>query len=123
MNVLNKLERKTGRVKFSKIFKSITVDNGSEFLNDKGMEKSLFSKNLTKTNIYYAHPYCSWERGSNEQTNGMIRRFIPKGSLITAVKVKEVKDIERWLNNYPRRLFDGESSYEFKKRIVKSDIV
>lgn len=122
-NVLNKLERKIGIVKFSNIFKSITVDNGSEFLNDKGMERSLFSKNLKKTNIYYAHPYCSWERGSNEQANGMIRRFIPKGSLITAVKVKEIKEIELWLNNYPKRILKCYSAYEFKRSITKLDIV
>lgn len=123
INVLNKLERKTGRIKFLNIFKSITVDNGSEFLDDKGMEKSLFSKNFKRTNIYYAHPYCSWERGSNEHSNGMIRRFIPKGSLITSVKVKRIKEIELWLNNYPRRMFDGASAYEFKKDVIKRNNV
>lgn len=122
-NVLNKLERKTGRIKFSNIFRSITLDNGSEFLNDKGMEKSLFSKKLKRTNIYYAHPYCSWERGSNEQANGMIRRFIPKGSFISAVKVKDIKEIELWLNNYPRRILNGYSAYESKRSITKLNIV
>lgn len=118
INILNKLERKTGRVEFSNIFKSITVDNGSEFLNDTGMEKSLFSKYLKRTNIYYAHPYCSWERGSNEHANGMVRRLIPKGSLISLVKVKEIRDIEFWLNNYPRRILDGASAYEFKETVA-----
>lgn len=118
INVLNRLERKTGRVEFSNIFKSITVDNGSEFLNDAGMEKSLFSKYLQRTSIYYAHPYCSWERGSNEQANGMIRRFIPKGSLISPIKIKEINDIERWLNNYPRRILNGASAHELKETVA-----
>lgn len=118
INVLNRLERRTGRVKFSEIFKSITVDNGSEFLDDTGMEKSLTSKYLKRTNIYYAHPYCSWERGSNEQANGMIRRFIPKGSLISSIKVKVINDIEQWLNNYPRRILDGASAHELKEKVA-----
>lgn len=68
---------------FKYALKSITVDNGSEFLNDTGMETSLFSKNLKRTRIYYAYPYCSWESGSNEHSNGMISRFVPKGYLIS----------------------------------------
>lgn len=118
INALNKIERKLGRPKFTQIFKSITVDNGGEFLDDLGMEKSLFSKNLKRTYIYYAHPYCSWERGSNEQLNGMVRRFIPKGSLMKLVSDKEVRYIERWINNYPRRLFQGASAYEMKNRVA-----
>jgi len=118
INVLNRLERRTGRVKFSKTFKSITVDNGSEFLDDMGMETSLFSKHLKRTSIYYAHPYCSWERGTNEQTNGMIRRFVPKGSHIAPIKVRKINDIELWLNNYPRRILDGASAHELKETVA-----
>ena len=118
INVLKRLERKTGRVKFSTMFKSITVDNGSEFLDDAGMEKSLSSKSLKRTSIYYAHPYSSWERGSNEQANGMIRRFIPKGSLISPLKVNKIKDLEVWLNNYPRRILDGFSAHELKEAVA-----
>lgn len=112
ISVLNKLERKLGRVKFSKTFKTITVDNGSEFLNHKKMERSLRSKTKKRTEIYYCHPYSSWERGSNEQTNGMIRRFIPKGKVISIIPKQDILEIEEWLNNYPRRLFKGKSSKE-----------
>lgn len=119
INVLDKLERKLGRKRFSETFKTITVDNGSEFLNHEKMEKSLRSKTKKRTQIYYCHPYSSWERGSNEQTNGMIRRFIPKGKVISIIPNKDISEIEKWLNNYPRRIFDGKSSNQKEEEIKK----
>ena len=74
---LNKLERKYKK-DFKRKFKTITVDNGAEFLNHEMMESSVRNKEK-RTEIYYAHPYSSWERGTNENTNKLIRRFIPKG--------------------------------------------
>ena len=62
MAALDKLE-KEHKDKFSLIFKSITVDNGVEFLDMAGLEKSVYNKLSKRTTIYYAHPYCSWERG------------------------------------------------------------
>lgn len=116
VKVLDKIERKIGRVKFAETFKTITVDNGSEFLNHKEMERSLKSKTKKRTQIYYCHPYSSWERGTNEQTNGMIRRFVPKGSIITTILKKEIKEIQDWINNYPRRIFEGKSANEKEKK-------
>lgn len=110
IKVLDKIERKIGRVKFAEVFKTITVDNGSEFLNHKKMERSLRSKTKKRTQIYYCHPYSSWERGTNEQTNGMVRRFIPKGTLISPISKKNIIEIQTWINNYPRRIFRGKSS-------------
>ena len=81
------------------------------------MERSLKSKTKKRTQIYYCHPYSSWERGTNEQTNGMIRRFIPKGSIITTILKKEIKEIQDWINNYPRRIFDGKSANEKEKKL------
>ena len=60
--------------------------------------------------IYYAHPYCAWERGSNENHNKLIRRFVPKGTDIGKLSVKDVKRIEHWMNHYPRRQFGYKSS-------------
>ena len=82
---LDRMERKLGRPSFSRLFKSVTVDNGSEFLGFKNLISSLFAKKKARTEIYYCHPYSSYERGSNEQMNGQIRRFIPKGSDISKV--------------------------------------
>ncbi|NLJ80804.1 MAG: IS30 family transposase [Firmicutes bacterium] len=62
------------------------------------------------TAIYYCHPYSSWERGSNEQRNGHIRRFIPKSSDISKYTNKQIKEIENWLNFYPRGVLKGLSA-------------
>ena len=105
---LDKLERRYGS-KFYKMFKSITFDNGVEFMGYKGLEKSCL-RNKKRTEIYYAHPYCSGERGTNENNNRLIRRWIPKGIDMKDIKVSFIKEIENWINNYPRAMFDYRSS-------------
>lgn len=102
VTALNRLERRYGK-RFPTLFKSITVDNGSEFMDTAGMEKSVRTKN-PRTKVYYCHPYSSWERGSNENANAIIRRFIPKGTPIENYSAKEVQQIEDWINNYPRKI-------------------
>jgi IS30 family transposase len=64
------------------------------------------------TQIYYCHPYHSWERGTNEQAIGHIRRFIPKGSAIAEYSKKEILKIQEWLNSYPRKVLNGKSAKE-----------
>ncbi|OQB24928.1 MAG: Integrase core domain protein [Firmicutes bacterium ADurb.Bin182] len=102
-DVLNRLERKH-KGKFSMLFKSITVDNGPEFLCCRRLEASSLRQQTKRTTIYYAHPYSAWERGSNENANKLIRRFIPKGADIAKYSERDIKRIERWMNSYPRRL-------------------
>ena len=102
--ILDMLEKKF-KDSFKNIFKSITSDNGVEFLDQKGIENSCLVKGQKRTTCYYAHPYSSWERGSNENANRLIRRFIPKGSNIDKYSDKEIKEIEDWINNYPRKIF------------------
>jgi transposase, IS30 family len=105
---LDKLERKIGK-SFPEKFKTITCDNGGENLDFEGIERSARnSENRTK--VYYAHPYSSWERGTNENTNKIIRRFIPKGVDISSFSDKEIKQIQHWINNYPRRILGGLSA-------------
>ena len=108
IEVLDKLERKLGKKRFRRIFKTITCDNGSENLDHEGMERSLTKGKRTK--VYYAHPYSAWERGSNENANKLIRRFVPKGTDIGRLTHKEVKRIERWMNDYPRAILCGFSA-------------
>lgn len=72
VKAINGLERKYGKSFYSK-FKTITFDNGVEFMDYKGIEQSCLKKGK-RTEVYYAHPYCSGERGSNENNNRMIRR-------------------------------------------------
>ena len=81
------------------------MDNGSEFLDSEGLERSCIKPGEKRTECYYAHPYSSWERGSNENANRLIRRFVPKGTDINKLTQKDVKRIEQWMNNYPRRIF------------------
>jgi transposase, IS30 family len=95
---------------FKKKFKSITVDNGSEFLDFESLEKSHLTPEIQRVSVYYAHPYSSWERGTNENINKLIRRFIPKGSSIDDYTDEDIQRIEHWINNYPRRIFGYRSS-------------
>ena len=87
------------------MFRSITFYNGVEFMGYAGLEKLMF-KEEKRTTIYYAHPYSSGERETNEN-NRLIRRFIPKG--IDMTNIKESK-IENWINNCPRAIFGYKSS-------------
>jgi len=106
---LDVLERKYGK-EFKEKFKTITVDNGSEFLDYKGIERSVKGKDSKRVDLYYAHPYSSWERGTNENINKLIRRFIPKGTDIGKIGAKRIKYIESWINSYPRRILGYKSS-------------
>lgn len=76
---------------------TITSDNGVEFAQHESIAKSL------EASIYFAHPYHSWERGLNENTNGLIRQYIPKGSSFSSVTLDQIKEIETRLNSRPRK--------------------
>lgn len=108
VKALDKLERKTG-AKFREIFKTITVDNGSEFADWEGMEQSKRTKKK-RTKIYYCHPYSSWERGSNENQNKLVRRHIPKGVNFDDKTQGNIDDIAEWINNYPAPHFQIQDS-------------
>ena len=82
---LDKIEKKYKNI-FSDKFKTITFDNGGEFRNWELLEKSYDKRRKNpRTQVFYAHPYRSGERGSNENANRLIRRFIPKGIDITPI--------------------------------------
>ena len=116
---LNVLERRFGKL-FTKVFKTITVDNGSEFANFAGMEKSSYGKGKRKrVSIYYCHPYSSYERGTNERINREIRRKLPKGTNFSKFSAKEIQAVEDWLNNYPRGVLGYATSQElFDKEVA-----
>lgn len=114
---LDKLERRYGK-RFSKIFKSITFDNGSEFADCAGMERSVYGKNRKRTKVYYCHPYSAYERGTNENINKMIRRFLPKGTDFRKVSVAYIKRVEAWINNYPREILGFETSGALFERYI-----
>lgn len=116
VKALDKLERKYGAKKFRETFKTVTCDNGCENLDFEGIERSVINKQ-TRTKVYYAHPYSAWERGTNENTNKLIRRFIPKGANIGKYTQKEINIIEQWINNYPRKIFGGKTSNMIREMV------
>lgn len=104
---LDKIEKKLGAKAFRKRYKTITCDNGIEFLAMDELEKSINNKTIKRTKIYYCHPYSAFERGSNENANKMIRRFIPKGANIGNYSEEEIQNIQDYINNCPRRILGG----------------
>jgi IS30 family transposase len=103
---LRRLNKRVGG-DFSQVFKSITADNGTEFLDFTKMKEA-----ANCDEIYYAHPYSSWERGSNENGNRILRRFIPKGTNLNSVTEEELQRYEDWVNNYPRRILNYKTANE-----------
>lgn len=95
--VLVSLKQELG-LKFEKIFKTITADNGSEF-----SELTQVVPDRENGGIYYAHPYASYERGSNERNNKILRGIYSKGKPIVAQPAKAARETSDWMNNTPRR--------------------
>ena len=85
---------------------TLTRDRGSENLGYIEIEKVLGTK------CYFAHAYHSWERGSNENLNGLIRRFLPKKTDFRTISSEQIKQIEYLLNSRPRKRFDWKTPYE-----------
>lgn len=85
---------------------TITVDNGKEFSDHKDIAAAL------QTEIYFAHPYASWERGLNENTNGLIRQYFPKKSDFTKLSHDEVQRVVARLNNRPRKTLNFKTPNE-----------
>lgn len=115
---LNRLEKQMGAPAFRNTFQTITSDNGMEFMDWQGIEKSSLNKG-SRTSLYFCHPYCSCERGTNENINRMIRRWIPKGDDIGLYSTAEIKEIQDWINDYPRKIFGGLSSNEYMRKLLE----
>ncbi len=97
---------------------SVTFDNGTEFANHLQIAQ------LINAPVFFAHPYHSWERGLNENTNGLIRQFIPKKQNIHEVQERTILDIQNNLNNRPRKSLGFLSPIEFfKAASIKSTAV
>lgn len=90
----------------NQVFKTTTVDRGKEFSKSDALEKDL---GLT---VYFADPYASWQRGSNENHNGLLREFFPKGTLFSQVTQKEVDQAVRLINQRPRKCLGWKTAQE-----------
>ena len=98
----DKLERQMGKLLFRDVFRTITTDNGSEFLQYDELRRSVFGG--VRFEVYYCHSYCAWEKGTNENHNRMIRRWFPKGTDFGKVTRKQIAEVERWMNTYLRKI-------------------
>lgn len=93
---------------------SITYDRGSEFSLHKIIES------MTKMTVYFAHAYAPWERGSNENTNGLLRQFIPRGTDFNEVGENDLQYYVSLLNNRPRKRLNYQTPYEVLQEELKS---
>lgn len=91
---------------FKKKIHTITTDNGLEFAQHKTIAKSL------QCDFYFCDPYSSWQRGLNENINGLIRQYIPKGSSFDNITKKQIRQIENKLNHRPRKSLGWRTPYE-----------
>ena len=111
MAELDKIREECGEL-FSTVFKTITSDNGSEFANLLNLE------NETDTVIYFTHPYSSFEKGTNERHNGLIRRFLPKGTRMADCSIDTVAFVEEWCNTLPRKILE----YKTPEELFESEL-
>jgi transposase, IS30 family len=81
----------------ARLRKTLTLDNGKEFAEHEQLAAT------TALRVYFAKPYCAWQRGTNENTNGLVRQFFPKGSDMAHVPAKQFEKVQHLLNNRPRR--------------------
>ena len=95
-----------------KLRKTMTYDNGIE------MAKHQYITQKTGMQVYFAHPYSSWERGTNENTNGIIRRDLPKGTDFNLISEKQLLILEQKLNNKPRKII----GYKTPKEVLEFEL-
>ena len=94
---------------------TITADNGKEFARHKEIAKGLDAE------FYFARPYHSWERGANENTNGLIRQYIPKGTDFSKLTDEMLAEIEWKLNHRPRKSLGYRTPLEYCKQLFNFD--
>lgn len=95
------------------IMKTVTFDNGKEFSDHEEITSQLGSK------VFFAKPYASWERGLNENTNGLIRQYYPKKTTFDTITVTEIQSVARKLNNRPRKCLNFLTPFEVLKKLTE----
>ena len=94
--------------------KTITTDNGSEFAKWQEIEREL------KTNVYFADPYCAWQKGTNENLNGLLREFYPKGRNLARVSAKTLAQNVAKINNRPKKVLNFQTPADlFEQELQK----
>ncbi|HHH72322.1 MAG TPA: IS30 family transposase, partial [Sulfuricurvum sp.] len=85
---------------------TVTADNGKECAEHETLSEAV------KADVYFAHPYASWERGTNENTNGLIRQYFPKGTRFEEITDEQIKAVQEKLNRRPRKTLGFKTPYE-----------
>lgn len=111
---IDKLKDVLGIKLFSRIFRIVLTDNGNEFLDPIHIERDYNSGRKT-TNVFYCHPYSSFEKASLEHNHEYIRRVFPKGETLNNLTKKQVQRLETTINNIPREKLGGKSPYKITK--------
>jgi IS30 family transposase len=92
--------------------RTITSDNGKEFALHKRVSKT------SQIDFYFANPYSSWERGANENLNGLVRQYFPKKTDFSTITDKQVADVVKKINNRPRKRFNFETPLEMMEKLL-----
>lgn len=108
--------------KFKLILEKIITDNGSEFLNYEGLEKSVINEEK-RFNVYYANPYASYEKGMIENQHRLIRYFYPKGTDFSKYKNSDIIEKMNRINNYPRKELNWSTPYKEMEKILGKDVM
>nr|WP_255350825.1 IS30 family transposase [Salinicoccus sp. YB14-2] len=101
-------------IEMSTLFKSITADNGSEF-------SALYTQLKGVTDVYFARPYASYERGTSENQHKLVRRFIPKHTAMAEISDRQIQRIQRWMNDYPRKVLNYQTAHDSLVRALKQE--
>ena len=114
------LYSETVRKAFAEAFQSVPVELKKSLTYDQGKEMSEHQQFTidSRIEVYFAHPGSPWERGINENTNGLIRQYFPKGTDFTQVSIEEIRKVQRKLNNRPRKALDYYKPDEVINKIV-----
>lgn len=96
--------------------RTLTLDNGKEFA-----EHELITEN-TGVDVYFANPYSPWERGANENLNGLIRQYIPKGTDLTKISDSYIEEIEAKLNSRPRKRYNFDTPVERMEKLLFNNV-
>ena len=95
--------------------RTLTLDNGKEFAEHESLAAEIALQ------VYFAEPYCAWQRGTNENTNGLVRQFFPKGSDMAHVPVQRFEKVQHLLNNRPRKRLGYRTPHEILSSRLRCD--
>jgi transposase, IS30 family len=99
----------------AKLRKTLTLDNGKEFAEHEQLAAEVALR------VYFAKPYCAWQRGTNENTNGLVRQFFPKGSGLANMPERQFEKVQHLLNTRPRKRLGYRTPLEILSSRLRCD--